>query len=93
MPATPAPQWTADKVRSAADQLYMALAPELTTPGEHLLAKDLAATQAQLLQFTEALEVQHRLLKESAQLAEDVAAAHRLQVRALSKRLEALEQR
>jgi hypothetical protein len=93
MPATPAPQWTAEKVRSAADALYQALLPELATPGEHLLARDLAATQAQLLQFTEALEVQHRLLQESAQLAQDVAAAHRLQVRALSKRLEALEQR
>ena len=93
MTTAPKPQWTAEAVRSAADALYQALLPELATPGEHLIAKDLAATQAMLLQFSEALEVQHKLLTESAQLAQDVAAAHRLQVRALSKRLEALEQR
>jgi len=75
MTGTPTPQWTAEAVRSAADSLYITMSPCLTTPGEHLLARDLAAVQAQLLQISEALEAQHLLLKESVQFAEAVAVA------------------
>jgi hypothetical protein len=85
------PQWTADEVRRSADALYLAMADHLKTPGEHLLAKDLAALMAQTLQFAEALQIQHRTLNETAMLATDVAAAHRVQMRSLSQRLEALE--
>jgi len=87
----PAPKWTADEVRRSADALYLAMADHLNTTGEHLLAKDLSALMAQTMQFAEALEIQHRTLNETARLATDVAAAHRVQMRALSQRLEALE--
>ena len=90
-PKSSSPEWTADKVRSSADALYLAMADHLNTTGEHLLAKDLAALMAQCLQFAEALEIQHRTLNETARLATYVAAAHRVQMRSLSQRLEALE--
>jgi len=90
-PKATAPQWTAAEVRRSADALYLAMAEHLSTTGEHLLAKDLAALMAQCMQFAEALEIQHRTLNETARLATDVAACHRVQMRALSQRLEALE--
>lgn len=91
MANAPEPMWTAENVRKAAAALLEELEPKLKTAGEHQLAKDLTHLMACQLQLTEALEVQHRMLQKTGQLAADVAAAHRLQVRALATRLEALE--
>ncbi len=91
MTDTPQPMWTAENVRNAAAALLQEMQPLLKTKGEHQLAKDLTNLMATQLQLTEALEVQHRMLQKTGQLAADCAAAHRLQVRALSQRLEVLE--
>ena len=91
MANAPEPMWTAENVRNAAAALLEEMRPLLTSKGEHQLAKDLTNVMACQLQLTEALEVQHRMLQKTGQLAADCAAAHRLQVRALSQRLEVLE--
>lgn len=91
MANAPEPMWTAENVRNAAAALLEEMLPKLQTEGEHQLAKDLTNVMACQLQLTECLELQHRMLQKTGQLAADCAAAHRLQVRALSQRLEVLE--
>ena len=60
---------------------------------DRMLARDVATVIAQLFQLGEAYEVSRRTDTAAADLAREVADQHRIQISALSRRLEKLEQR
>ena len=90
---TPDPMWTAEKLHAVAEKIYSEYAPHCKTELGLMFARDIATVIAQQFQLFEALNVARRTDTAAADLAREVAEQHRIQISALSRRLEKLEQR
>ena len=89
----PDPMWTAEKLYAVIEKIYSEYAPHCKTELGLMFARDMATVMAQQFQLYEALSVARHTDESAAKLAKDVDDQHRIQISALSRRLEKLEQR
>ena len=89
----PDPMWTTEKVHAVIAQIYSEYEPHCERELDRMLARDVATVIAQIFQLGEAYAVSRRTDTAAADLAREVAEQHRIQISALSRRLEKLEQR
>ena len=89
----PDPMWTTEKVHAVAEKIFEEYAPHCKTELGLMFARDIATVIAQQFQLFEAFGVSRRTDTAAAELAREVAEQHRIQISALSRRLEKLEQR
>ena len=89
----PDPMWTTEKVHAVIEKIYSEYAPHCKTELGLMFARDMATVMAQQFQIIEAIDVARRTDTAAADLAREVAGQHRIQISALSRRLEKLEQR
>ena len=89
----PDPMWTTEKVHAVAEKIFEEYEPHCKTDLGRMFARDMATEMAQQFQLFEALNVAGRTDTAAADLAKEVAEQHRIQISALSRRLEKLEQR
>ena len=89
----PDPLWTAERMQAAIAKIYSEYAPHCKTELGLMFARDIATVIAQQFQLFEAFGVSRRTDTAAADLAREVAEQHRIQISALSRRLEKLEQR
>ncbi len=89
----PDPIWTTEKVHAVVEKIFEEYAPHCKTELSLMFARDMATVMAQQFQIIEAIDVARRTDTAAADLAREVAEQHRIQISALSRRLEKLEQR
>ena len=89
----PDPMWTTEKVHAVVEKIFEEYAPHCKTELGLMFARDMATVMAQQFQLFEAFSVSRRTDTAAADLAREVAEQHRIQISALSRRLEKLEQR
>ena len=89
----PDPMWTTEKVHAVVEKIFEEYAPHCKTELGLMFARDMATVMAQQFQIIEAIDVARRTDTAAADLAREVAEQHRIQISALSRRLEKLEQR
>ena len=89
----PDPMWTTEKVHAVREKIYSEYEPHCKTDLGRMFARDMATVMAEQFQLFEALNVARRTDTAAADLAREVAEQHRIQISALSRRLEKLEQR
>ena len=89
----PDPMWTTEKVHAVREKIYSEYEPHCKTDLGRMLARDVATVIAHQFQLFEAFNVSRRTDTTAADLAREVAEQHRIQISALSCRLEKLEQR
>ena len=89
----PDPMWTTEKVYAVVEKIFEEYAPHCKTELGLMFARDMATVMAQQFQIIEAIDVARRTDTAAADLAREVAEQHRIQISALSRRLEKLEQR
>ena len=89
----PDPMWTREKVHAVSEKIYSEYAPLCKTELGLMFARDIATLMALQFQMSEAFGVARHTDESAAKLAKDVADQHRIQISALSRRLEKLEQR
>ena len=86
----PNPMWTTEKLHAVIEKIYSEYEPLCKTDLGRMLARDVATVIAQQFQLFEAFSVSRRTDTAAADLAREVA---EIQISALSRRLEKLEQR
>ena len=86
----PDPMWTTEKVHAVAEKIFEEYEPHCKTDLGRMVARDVATVIAQQFQLFEAFSVSRRTDTAAADLAREVA---EIQISALSRRLEKLEQR
>ena len=87
------PMWTTEKVHAVVEKIFEEYAPHCKTELGLMFARDMATVMAQQFQIIEAIDVARRTDTAAAELAREVAEQQRIQISALSRRLEKLEQR
>lgn len=86
-------QWTVAAMQQAADAIYSELAAQCQTEMQRWCVREIADLRVSQLQLQQALRISHQTGQEAARLAQEAAAQHRVQIEALSRRLEALERK
>ena len=89
----PDPLWTAERMQAVIAKIYSEYEPHCERELDRMFARDMATAIAQIFQLGEAYAVSRRTDTAAADLAREVAEQHRIQISALSRRLEKLEQR
>ena len=89
----PGPMWTTEKVHAVIAKIYSEYEPLCKTDLGRMICRDIATLMALVFQLSEAFGVSRRTDTAAADLAREVAEQHRIQISALSRRLEKLEQR
>ena len=84
---------TTEKVHAVVEKIFEEYAPHCKTELGLMFARDMATVMAQQFQIIEAIDVARRTDTAAADLAREVAEQHRIQISALSRRLEKLERR
>ena len=89
----PDPLWTAERMQAVIAKIYSEYEPHCERELDRMIARDMATVIAQIFQLGEAYAVSRGTDTAAADLAREVAEQHRIQISALSRRLEKLEQR
>ena len=89
----PDPMWTIEKVHAVAEKSVEECEPHGKTDLGRMICRDIATLMALFFQLSEAFGVARHTDESAAKLAKDVADQHRIQISALSRLLEKLEQR
>ena len=89
----PNPMWTTEKLHAVIEKIYSEYEPLCKTDLGRMICRDIATLMALFFQLSEAFGVARHTDESAAKLAKDVADQHRIQISALSRRLEKLEQR
>ena len=89
----PDPMWTTEKLHAVIEKIYSEYEPLCKTDLGRMICRDIATLMALVFQLSEAFGVSRRTDTAAADLAREVAEQHRIQISALSRRLEKLEQR
>lgn len=87
------PMWTTEKIHAVVENIFEEYAPHCKKELGLMFARDVATVMAQQFQLFEALNDARRTDESAAKLAKEIADQHRIQISALSRRLEKLEQR